>query len=212
MKKYDAFNLTFFTILGGFILLIVFAVTTVIDSLAQSENKRRFKNIYSTYQTVLLNTIRDIGGDTGCYFSTDPAVSNDYSGCDYFYQTFLSNFKIQRYCQQEALRDGCIPQYETYTTNEQCNGFTKEMIEHVDDVFVLDDGSILIIYNEENKQYRPIFAIDVNGFSKPNKAGVDLFSLMVVRDGNGSYFFHGDISYCLPVEEDGIKNVSEIYN
>lgn len=211
MRKLEAFNTTFLTLLVIFTLLIALSITKVVNNLAQEENKRRFKNIYSTYTQALLNTVIEMSGDTGCYYSSDRNIKHNFSNCDNFYKLFVSNLQLQKYCKEDALKSGCIPQYQSYTTKKRCIGFTRSMMNHIADSFILDDGSNIIVYNEIDKQRKPIFAVDVNGKEKPNKAGVDLFSLTIIRNQNGSYYFHGNVSYCLPVESDGIKNIADVY-
>lgn len=211
MKKYEAFNTTFLVLLGVFIILVALGVTRVVNYLAQEEDKRRFKNIYSAYTQALLNTVIEMSGDTGCYYSSDKSIKHNFSNCDTFYKLFVSNLELEKYCKNKSLEGGCIPQYQSYTAKERCIGFSRSMINNIADSFVMSDGSNIIVYNEIDKQRKPIFAVDVNGISKPNKAGVDLFSLTIIRNGNGSYYFHGNVSYCLPVEKDGIKNIADVY-
>lgn len=211
MRRYQAFNMTFVTLLAVFVIVIALGIARVVNHLAQDENKRRFKNIYSSYTQALLNTVVEMSGDTGCYYSSDKSVKHNFSNCDTFYKLFVSNLQLQKYCKTNSLKDGCIPLYQSYTDKNQCHGFTRTMMNNIADSFVMADSSNIIVYNELDKQRRPIFAVDVNGKSKPNKAGIDLFSLTIIRNGNGSYYFHGNVSYCLPVEKDGIKNIADVY-
>ena len=211
MKKYKAVSSTFVIFAGVIFILIALSISTVIKNLSKTENSRRFKNIYSTYQTALLRTEKRLGGATGCYFSDDHSIAHDFSLCDDFYTEFMSNFKIKKYCEKDALQNGCIPQYKEYTTNTKCTGFFSYMMNKVDDVFVMEDDSILIVYKNADHQRRPIFAIDINGMGEPNRAGEDLFSLLIVRGSRGEYYFSGNIHYCLPVNKDGVKNVAEMY-
>lgn len=211
MKKYNAYSSTFIVLLIVFISVVSIGITKTVDNLAQKETERRFQNIYSAYTQALINTVVEMSGETGCYFTQEKNVPPNFSTCDEFYQRFVANLKLEKYCQDKALQGGCIPEYEEYTTKPQCIGFTKSMMNYYDDAFLLKDGSNLIVYNKSANQRRPIFAVDSNGFSKPNKAGEDLFSMTIMRNINGSYYFHSNVSYCLPVGEKGIHYLSDIY-
>lgn len=211
MKKYCAYSTTFIVLLGVLILCVTLGITRVVNHLAQNEIKRRFQNIYSVYSQALMGTVAEMSGDTGCYYSTDKNVKHNFSKCDEFYTIFVRHLELKKYCEDKALKQGCIPQYQEYTAKPECQGFSAFMINNYDDAFVMVDGSNMIVYNEVNKQRKPIFAVDANGFSKPNKAGEDLFTLTIIRNGNGSYYFHGNISYCLPVKKGGIQNLTDVY-
>lgn len=211
MKKLDAFNTTFIVLLSVFSICIAIAITKVVGIMAQNEVKRRFQNIYSAYTQALLRTVEQMAGETGCYYSTDRHVKHNFSDCDKFYTIFVSNLQLEKYCQEKALKGGCVPEYLEYTSKPECFGFSRNMLNNYADAFVMSDSSNLIIYNEIDKQRRPIFAVDANGFAKPNQAGVDLFSMTIMRNRNGSYFFHSNVSYCLPVKKDGIHNLTDVY-
>lgn len=210
MRKYNAYSMTFIVLLIVFILVIVMSITNVVESLAQHESKRRFKNLYARYSQALLITASEMSADTGCYYSSVQEIKHNFSNCDNFYRMFVTNLQLEKYCKENALKDGCIPQYEEYTTRPQCPGFTRAMMNNYADAFVMKDGSNIIVYNEIDKQRKPIFAVDVNGHAKPNRAGEDIFSLTILRDKNGSYYFHENVSHCLPVKKGGIYSLSDI--
>ena len=211
MKKSSAYSTIFIVLVVVFILSVSMGVTRVVNYLAQNEAKRRFQNIYTVYSEALMKTVVEMSGDTGCYYSSDKSVKHDFSKCNQFYNIFVRHLELKKYCEDNALKNGCIPRYQEYTTKPECNGFTAYMINNYDDAFVLVDGSNIIVYNEIDKQRKPIFAVDVNGFSKPNKAGEDLFSMTIIRNSNGSYYFHGNISFCLPVNKGGIHDLTDIH-
>ncbi len=211
MKKNGAFSITFIILFAIFVICLFVAIVKIVGTMSQNEVKRRFHNIYSAYTQALYRTVEQMNGDIGCYYSTDSKVKHDFKNCDKFYTIFVSNLQLEKYCQEKALKGGCIPEYIEYTDKPECFGFSRNMLNNYADAFVMGDNSNLMIYNEIDKQKRPIFAVDANGFAKPNKAGEDLFSMTIMRNKNGSYFFHSNVSTCLPVKKDGIHYLTDVY-
>lgn len=170
-----------------------------------------FKKLYSVYSQALYKTVYDMGGDTGCYFSTDVNVKNDFSNCGRFYKNFATNLKVIRYCPNNALANGCIPLYKNYINTPECAGFSENMMNRYDQVFVMDDKSSLVVFNKPANNPKPLFAVDSNGKMFPNKAGYDLFSLVIIRNSYGNYSFYPNVTYCLPQEKGGIKNIQDVF-
>ena len=75
----------------------------------------------------------------------------------------------------------------------------------------MEDQSSIIIYNYPTGVMKPMFAMDINGNAKPNKSGFDLFSMVIMRNSNGNYYFYPNITYCLPVEKGGFNYLTDIY-
>ena len=80
-----------------------------------------------------------------------------------------------------------------------------------DDAFVMPDGSSLVVFNIKKDERRPIFALDTNGFTTPNQAGEDMFSITIMRNDYGTYYFHPNITNCLHVEKGGIETLNDLY-
>ena len=175
----------------------------------EKEMKNQFRNIYTFYSNVLQKTVMEMSESTGCYYSASGEA--DVSGCDEFYRNFISNMKIKKYCHGKGLEKGCVASYKSYTTKPECVGFSKTMIDNKNDVFVLDNGSSIIVFNTESAKRTPFFAVDVNGPKPPNNAGEDLFTMLIMKNEGGSYYFHTNITYCLPVEKGGIENIQDLY-
>ncbi len=209
MKRLDAYSVKFVMLVFVFILLVSICTVNTCKKIIEKEIKNSFRNIYTIYSENLQSTVIDMAGDIGCYYS--PTEGADLSKCDEFYSTFVQNMKVRKYCKDNAVEEKCVPEYKSYSNLPECYGFTKEMIEKQDDVFVMDNGSNIIIFNTRDGKRAPIFAVDVNGFKKPNKAGEDLFTMLIVKNANNSYFFHSNITYCLPVEKGGIEYIQDIY-
>lgn len=77
-------------------------------------------------------------------------------------------------------------------------GFSESMMNKFNQAFVMNDNSNIIVFNQPANVQKPLFAVDSNGKLVPNKSGYDLFSLVIMRNANGYYYFHPDVTYCLP--------------
>ena len=78
-------------------------------------------------------------------------------------------------------------------------------------VYYINGKTSLVVFNMPANVPKPMFAVDSNGNLRPNKTGFDLFSLVIMRNPNGNYYFHPNVTYCLPVENGGIKNIQDVY-
>ncbi len=193
-----------------FFMVIGFGTYSAVNKIKEREMHNRFRNIYSIYSGLLQNTVLDMSGETGCYYSK--SGNEDLSGCDNFYRNFVTKMNIKKYCQNNALAKNCVARYSAYPKTPKCYGFFERMINDEDDAFVFSNGSSIIIFNTKDEKRTPFFAVDVNGTAPPNKPGEDLFTMIIMRNQSGSYYFHSNITYCLPVEKGGIENIQDIYN
>lgn len=171
----------------------------------------RFKIAYSNYTTALVNTVTDMNGETGCYFSTEGASQNEFSNCNEFYKRLAENLTVTKFCKSKSLKNGCVPKYESYTKDHKCAGFSESMFNSGNQSFIMSDKSILNVFNMPSNAAKPIFAVDVNGLKKPNMGGYDLFSFVVMRNIYGSYYFNPHITYCIPVSKGGIEYINDVY-
>lgn len=170
-----------------------------------------FKKLYSAYSQALLITADEMEGETGCYFSSDRNYPSDLSRCDRFYKNFATNLRVTKYCKNNALAKGCVPVYKNYVGNSKCAGFSENMMNRYNQVFVMDDKTILTVFNMPANTQNPLFAVDSNGMLFPNKAGYDLFSFVIMRKANGDYYFHPNVTYCLPLEKGGVHNLQDAF-
>ena len=197
-------------------LLISFLILSIVVCFCISYFREKylimqFKKEYITYNQALTITALDMFGDTGCYYSTDKNVKNNYANCDKFYKRFATNLNVRMYCKKDALSDGCVPAYKSYTAEARCAGYSESMMNRFNQAFVMADSSNLIVYNYPTGVQKPMFAIDVNGNAKPNKSGYDLFSMVIMRNKSGDYYFYPNITYCLPDEKGGYKYLTDIF-
>ena len=209
MLRHKAYSFNIVILIFIFVIVVATATVNAVDNLKQKSVKRNFSSLYSRYSNALITTAVEMDGETGCYFST--AMAPNFSNCSEFYKIFLKNLNVKKYCQTKALQNGCVPEYEKYSQKASCIGFSKYMINNIDDAFVMENGSNIILPHSKDGNRIPMFAVDSNGLSKPNKAGDDLFSMVIIRNANGAYYFHSNITYCLPVQKDGIQYIQNIY-
>ncbi len=196
---------------GVYIIILLFVVTYYTCSLIDKAAVTSFKKLYSSYTQALYTTVYQMDGDTGCYFSSDKRIRSDFSRCDRFYKKFASNLKVTRYCKNNALKNGCIPVYNSYAKSVSCAGFSESMMNRFNQAFVMNDNTNLIVFNQPANVQKPLFAVDSNGKLFPNKSGYDLFSLVIMRNAEGNYSFHPNVIHCLPKEKGGIKNIQDVY-
>lgn len=208
MNKFNPKNEVIFMLV--FVLIVAGGTLGSLYKIRENGMKKRFKHIYSLYSRVLERTALQMLGDTKCYYSK--TGQSDFSGCAEFYNKFINNMKSKRYCQNNGLAGNCVPKYESYTKDPKCYGLSEEMINKYDDIFMMANGSLIIIFNRNDGLRTPFFAVDVNGLKEPNKPGEDLFTMLIVKNNDGAYHFHPNITYCLPLENEGIENIEEIIN
>lgn len=123
--------------------------------------------------------------------SSDPYGHS--SDCSIFQQEFEKTVSVIKVCENNALANGCIPEYNgtdsivkqdndditDVDSNKATAGtswWRKKSIAKNMKAYVLSDGTILLMSGWEGMR---IFAIDVNGKKGPNKWGYDLFSFSV---------------------------------
>lgn len=160
--------------------------------------KNQYKKVYNNYSNALQKYIAD-NGLPDCYYGTSRAEDNR-SNCSSFYDEFMTKYlKSVKYCENNALTNGCVPKYSKYADTDGCMGFKENYINNKDKVWVLNDGSIHISYMQ--KTYS-IFAVDINGLKGPNKRGYDLFSFAIEKKGDTAILSAGS---CVPSEEGGIN-------
>lgn len=196
---------------GIYLIVLLFAVSKYTINLVEKSAITSFKKLYSSYSQALNMTVYEMGGETGCYYTSDKSSKSDFSGCSRFYKTFATNLNVRKYCKNNALKEGCVPIYKKYAVTPSCAGFSESMFNKYNQVFVMDDNSNIVVFNQPARVQKPMFAVDSNGKLFPNKSGRDLFSFVITRGKTGNYYFHTNVTYCLPVEKDGIHILQDIY-
>lgn len=218
--KNNGFTLSEILITIG-IIGIISAVTMpiLISSYQKMVLKNQFKHAYSLISQAIRQVEVNNGYPLSCYVwpefrgangcieygddgnckqwqtsSTDPY--GESSDCGIFLSEFEKTVKIIKICENRALEQACIPEYNGVDTikketdeslsDQDINKATagsawwrKSAIANNRKVYVLSDGIILLMSGWSGMR---IFAIDVNGIKKPNKWGYDLFSFSVSSD------------------------------
>ena len=196
---------------GIYLIVLLFAVTKYTIYFVERSAITSLKKLYSMYSQALTMTVYEMDGETGCFYSRDKSMNSDYSGCDKFYKNFATNLNVRKYCKNNALQEGCVPVYEKYAVTPSCAGFSESMFNKFNQVFVMEDNSNIVVFNQPVNVQKPMFAVDSNGKLFPNKSGHDLFSFVIMRGKSGNYYFHTNVTYCLPYEKGGIQMLQDVY-
>ena len=120
--------------------------------------------------------------------SDGSSMPSDYSGqfedCNIFYEKLRKELKTIKYCEDNALKNGCITdnyhgidkiRYEQNPEKEQDpnQNFSDANIKNKYKAFLTTDNVLYITWN--NYRAAPYFTFDINGHKGPNKWGYDLF-------------------------------------
>ena len=123
-------------------------------------------------------------------------VPADYNGsfsdCNAFYPNLRKTLKVVKYCEINALKNGCVTddfrgvdkaKQNLSPDTEQDPGqyFSDSNVKNLYSAFLTPDGVLYIHWAES---YSPYFAIDINGHKGPNKWGYDLYKFVLI--GNKS--------------------------
>ena len=182
-------------------VIAALTIPTAINKSKEQERKTQFAKAYSTFAQALKKTVmNDFFGYADCsYYVKAENNAEDYSKtangeCRSFYNAFVKNLQVQKVCLGNAKADGCIPEYDIPITGTGCGGFSKSNIENLNDVYVLNDGTIIITYGTNSGM--PLFLFDINGHKGPNAYGKDVFSLKIARKSNELTGFYLDSNAC----------------
>ncbi len=224
-----AFTLAEVLITLGIIgVVAAMTIPTLIANYKQKTLDNQFKKTYSMISQVLLRVKGDFGYTPQCYNIN--AAGYKMAECKEFKEKFLEKLKVSRICETKGFENGCIPEYngvDTVLKNEHkddenydedywqdyasrnCGGFTQSQILNNRKVYVLADGTILFFYNsEQDADSIPVFAMDINGKTGPNKWGHDLFGFMISIDGNNN--LQVAASGCMRAEDGGLYTADMI--
>ena len=219
-KKKIAFTLA--EVLITLAIIGVVAAMTIPTLMANYQQKvlnNQFKKTYAMLNQALLNAQSQLGYFPRCYYSVDNTTIPVITGCGELSDKFWTLFKVSKICEGKAFEKGCIPEYEGMDTvananypdaevpdgyedygdyaSRGCKNFKKNAILNDRTVYVLSDGTIIILYSE----YPFLLAVDINGQKGPNKWGHDLFAFLIRFDGNKFKYYGGG---CMYAEEGGL--------
>jgi hypothetical protein len=148
------------------IIGIVAALTlpTLHKRFTKSVLKNQIKREKSLFAQNYKSTVEEIGSPN----------SDNYED---FNNTFLNKFKIARICNGNGLKDKCVPEYEGLNVHpNMCPNFSDSKVYNTQKIYVTIEGVIIIPYE---LKWRSLWLVDVNGMKGPNKAGWDLFTIIM---------------------------------
>ena len=143
--------------------------------------------------------------------------NGNFSDCDAFYPNLRKTLKVVKYCEKNALKNGCVTddfrgvdkvKQNLSPDTEQDPGqhFSDSNVKNLYSAFLTPDGVLYIHWAES---YSPYFAIDINGHKGPNKWGYDLYKFVLI--GNKSNGITNIRSEAAVVEKGG-KTIIEMIN
>lgn len=152
------------------IIGIVAAMTlpSIIAKIEKIVLKNQIKKNYSALSQVVQKVLFEFGDGQGVYV-------NSGFGFRAFNNAVLNELKILQVCNKNALAKGCIKEYKGLNVTA-CSAFNEANIYNNATVYILYDGSFIIPYNAD---WRSLWLVDVNGKKGPNKAGYDLFEVIM---------------------------------
>ena len=206
-----AFTLAEVLITLGIIgIVAAMTIPTLIKNYQEKARDNQFKKVYATLNQAMKFTVSELGYVPKCYISKSSGVA--INECTLFYNTLTKYLKINKYCQNKAFENGCIPHYdgievvlkdkhkndtdydETYWDDYATRnllGWRTEYIKNLSPAYVLSDSSILILYRVPTR----MFLVDVNGFAGPNKMQHDVFEFILFLDNNNTLKIIGGANF-----------------
>ncbi|MDR1326830.1 MAG: type II secretion system GspH family protein [Heliobacteriaceae bacterium] len=226
--------------LGIIGVVAALTIPPLINTYEEAALKSQFKKAYSLMQNSLNKAKADMDGfDPACGYweanpygsatcvswdangnctrhqlaNGDPLPSNyngNFSDCAQIAAQMIKNFKVTKYCPNNAYTGGCIPAYKgndtvkkeqndslsDYDVNKAtsgCGGYRESVIRNSSQAYVLADKTIILAYSTT---FTPqIFAIDINGKKPPNKWGYDLFSFSTTGQPKKMYLKAGGCDF-----------------
>ena len=152
-----------------------------------------------------------------------PISNGSFTDCSWYYKkVFNEKLKVQKYCESDALANGCLTEdyhgvdivqaeqnqdTEDYLGADPGQNFSDSNIKNSYPAYVLADGTVLVQYMSPVS--RPVFMFDINGFKGPNKWGHDIFQFSL--NGNATNGITGLGTSGSTIEEGG-KSFSAMYN
>lgn len=198
-----AFTLSEVLITLGIIGIIsALTIPTLIKNYQEKIRDNQFKKAYAILNQALRMTIGNYDYTPRCYYPLGAPYGGPRQDCEEFWTNFRKNLKVVKYCEKNAFALGCIPHYdgvevilkenhkndsdydEEYWENFSYNmdNFRTNNIKTVNPAFVLNDGTIIVLYKGA-----PLFFVDVNGINGENAFGHDVFAFKVYSDGKKFY-------------------------
>ena len=143
--------------------------------------------------------------------------NGNFSDCNAFYANLRKTLKVVKYCERNALKNGCVTDdfrgvdkvkqnLSPDTEQDPEQHFSDSNVKNLYSAFLTLDGVLYIRWAEASSPY---FAIDINGHKGPNKWGYDLYKFVLI--GNKSDGITNIKSEAAVVEKGG-KTIIEMIN
>ncbi|MCM1339795.1 MAG: type II secretion system GspH family protein, partial [Muribaculaceae bacterium] len=202
--------------LGIIGIVAAMTIPTLVTKINERVANHQFRVAYSKINQAL-RLVMSSEDETlpACYYGNNFHSSGNATQCYDFFEKLTQQMKVVQVCKGNAYADGCIPKYKGVDDislernpntdleylNRNCGGYATNRILNASYAYVLIDGTILFTYGAANT---PLFAIDINGKTGPNRWGYDLFGLGLLEQLSGAVSIYGPAaSSCTPVEDGG---------
>lgn len=215
MSKNKAFTLAEILITLG-IIGVVSAITMSVltKNINKHIAKNQFKKAYSTISNALNLSVQEYGENLKCYYVANSGDRENSDCTDFFVNTFFKKLDTSKICINNAFQNGCMPDYSAvdFPNKSGCSGFYSNTIKTNAPTALLKNGMVIFLYNDSIRK-QPVIAVDINGFKKPNKGGIDVFSFQITKTGNNIPRINANnMNFCMPVaDEKYFKNIIDIY-
>lgn len=163
--------------------LATLTLSTVGSSVQQRTRLAEFRTLYSKMSIALKNITSDTGRIYSCYLAPTPDEIEDFgltingnagpsnnTGCETLENAFVRAMGAVRFCTNNPITEGCLPQNYPTATGVFTDYRTSK-------AYVFDNSMILFTDNGSNGL--KLFAVDVNGRKGPNKWGQDIFPFSI---------------------------------
>lgn len=202
--------------LGIIGIISAMTIPALISEYRQKALDNNFKLAYSYINNAHRGAQVSLGYFPRCYYGMQGGKAI-FDGCKEYSELFLSQFKIIKTCENNALSNGCVPKYKSWEEvkkeNEPdlsdedievemsgCGNLGKVLFSRYP-AYYLANGMI-IMPGAGAERLASNLIIDINGVQGPNKWGYDLFYVYLYYDTK-KIFVVNDAGGCMPVEKGG---------
>ena len=190
MKKKNLKAFTLAEVLITLSIVGILAAITIPTLIAHNRKmviKNRFKKAYSVLTTQFELAKKDYDAQPLCYYYyINNKISSKGTECwDFVINYFFKKLNYSSYCANKSYEKGCVPNYKAKDFNSNvsgCGGFSAERIKNTNPSVVLQNGMIVFTYGAYENM--PYIGIDINGKEGPNQGGIDVYSLILFKDGD----------------------------
>ncbi len=197
-------------------IVAAMTIPTILNKYQEHIMVQKYKKVYSLLNNAVLQQYANNGDYYNCYYYVSSASSGPLADCKAMYEDMKKVLKTSKICDNNAYKNGCIPNYKGIDTlqHEQnfkpddpdfylknCPGFSDNEMKNTDSAWVLSDGTIIVFYR--NSFFRLIM-VDLNGMQGPNKWGHDMFTFDLIETKNGVLKYKR--GGCMLPEDGGISS------